>query len=383
VTCIGLRPGSAGLRRHLEIHLLAHSVTLGAVIRNVIFDWSGTLVDDLSAVWAATNDVLTGFGLTELTLDQFRAKFCLPFELFYRESIVEIPLAKLEEQFHIRFRARRDSVTELPHAREFLEFCRSRGLRTAVLSSVVKEYYDAQASEIGFDEFIDLTCLGVRDKRLEIGGLLTAHGFKPDETLFIGDMQHDIDAARQGGVRSCAVLTGYNGLEQLRASAPDLIVEHLGELKILLERHELNFQSAAGHAANGGLPVITVGALIRDELGQVLMVRTRKWSNLWGIPGGKVKYGETLEAALRRETMEETNLELAEIRFVMVQDCIRSDEFYREAHFVLVNYTARRLGTNGVRLNDEAQEYCWLPMSAAMHLPLNRPTRVLIESLIR
>jgi phosphoglycolate phosphatase len=44
--------------------------------------------------------------------------------------------------------------------------------------------------------------------------------------------------------------------------------------------------------------------------------------------------------------MEETALELAEIRFVLVQDCIRSEEFYREAHFVLVNYTARRLGTN-------------------------------------
>jgi hypothetical protein len=34
-----------------------------------------------------------------------------------------------------------------------------------------------------------------------------------------------------------------------------------------------------------------------------------------------------------------------------------------------------------VRLNDEAQEYRWLPVSEALQLPLNRPTRVLIESL--
>ena len=31
------------------------------------------------------------------------------------------------------------------------------------------------------------------------------------------------------------------------------------------------------------------------------MIRTHKWSNIWGIPGGKIKWGETSEAALRRE----------------------------------------------------------------------------------
>ena len=33
------------------------------MIRNMIFDWSGTLVDDLPAVWSATNHVLTPAGL--------------------------------------------------------------------------------------------------------------------------------------------------------------------------------------------------------------------------------------------------------------------------------------------------------------------------------
>jgi phosphoglycolate phosphatase len=42
-------------------------------------------------------------------------------------------------------------------------------------------------------------------------------------------MQHDIETARHGGVFSCAVLTGYNSAEQLRASDPDFLVEHLGE----------------------------------------------------------------------------------------------------------------------------------------------------------
>ena len=62
---------------------------------------------------------------------------------------------------------------------------------------------------------------------------------QPGETLFIGDMQHDIETAKHGGLHSCAVLTGYNDLNQLRASAPDLIVEHLGELREILEANGL------------------------------------------------------------------------------------------------------------------------------------------------
>ena len=63
------------------------------------------------------------------------------------------------------------------------------------------------------------------------------------------------------------------------------------------------------------------------------MVRTHKWSNLWGIPGGKIKWGEASVEALRREIEEETSLDVTDIEFVLVQDCIHSKEFYRDAHF--------------------------------------------------
>jgi phosphoglycolate phosphatase-like HAD superfamily hydrolase/ADP-ribose pyrophosphatase YjhB (NUDIX family) len=355
------------------------------VIRNVIFDWSGTLVDDLPAVWASTNEVLRHFALPELSLDQFRVHFRLPFEGFYQDFAGRVPLPELEACFHRCFRVRQESVVELPHARAFLQFCREQGLRTFVLSTVLDEYYRAQAALCGFAAFIDQAHLGARDKRVEIGRVLSQHGLRPDETLFIGDMQHDIETARHGGVFSCAVLTGYNSLEQLRASEPDLIVEHLGELQALLMHNRLEFAAmrVAPGATQPTLPVATVGALILDDQGRMLMVRTRKWSNLWGIPGGKVRYGETLEAALRREIKEETDLEVEAIRFVLVQDCIESKEFYRPAHFVLMNYVARRTGTNPVRLNDEAEEHRWVTPGEALDLALNRPTRVLLEAWLK
>jgi ADP-ribose pyrophosphatase YjhB (NUDIX family) len=127
-------------------------------------------------------------------------------------------------------------------------------------------------------------------------------------------------------------------------------------------------------------PITTVGALIFNPAGEVLMIRTHKWSDLWGIPGGKIKLNERAEDALRREVLEETGLEIANIRFALVQDCVQSKEFYREAHFVLLNYTCTSRGGK-VILNDEAEEYQWIqPQNALDRVPLNTPTRILIEA---
>ena len=63
---------------------------------------------------------------------------------------------------------------------------------------------------------------------------------------------------------------------------------------------------------------------------------------------------------MRREIKEETGLDVTDIEFVLVQDCIHSKEFYRDAHFVLLNYTCRCAGKPAVKLNDEAREFRWV-----------------------
>jgi phosphoglycolate phosphatase len=134
-------------------------------------------------------------------------------------------------------------------------------------------------------------------------------------------------------------------------------------------------------------PLATVGGLLRDASGNVLLVRTRKWSNKWGIPGGKVERGETLEAAFRRETREETGLELADPRLVMVQEAVDHPEFHRPAHFILINYVADVAGDRpAVTLNDEAEEYAWRPLAEALQKPqgpdaVNQPTRALLDKI--
>ena len=353
------------------------------VIRNIIFDWSGTLVDDLPAVLKASNYVLTQAGKTEMSLEQFRAEFSLPFRKFYDRHTPDVPMATLEDWFHSSFRQAQASVVELPHARDFLEFCRAKKLRTFLLSTVHTDHFAVQCRVTGFDAYLDRPYTDVWDKREKIHEILAENKLKPEETLFIGDMEHDIETAQHGGVHSCAVLTGYNTLSQLRAAKPDLIVEHLGELRRVLEENDLHLKSIATKEINPP-PLATVGGLIFNSKGEALMIRTHKWSNKWGIPGGKIKWGETSEAALRREIKEETNLKVTDVEFVLVQDCIHSKEFYRDAHFVLLNYTCRCVGKNPrVKLNEEGQEFRWVKLAEAKKLKLNKPTKVLIEAVLK
>src|SRR5215475_13838676 len=177
-----------------------------------------------------------------MSLEQFRAEFCLPFTIFYERYTPHVALPQLEIWFHSRFRQVQDSVCELPHAREFLEFCRARKMRTFLLSTVHQDHFAVQTAVTGFDKYLEKPYLGVWDKRQKIHEILEENQLNPVETLFIGDMQHDIETARHGGIHSCAVLTGYNTLSQLREAEPDLIVEHLGELRDILEQYDLHLR---------------------------------------------------------------------------------------------------------------------------------------------
>lgn len=348
-----------------------------AAIRNVIFDWSGTLVDDLAAVWRSTNFTLTKAGKSEMSLDQFRAEFSLPFNEFYSRITPGVPLAQLEEWYKESFVVEQESIEPLPHAREFFDFCATRKLRTFLLSTIHPDHYRAQSTRIPFA--FEREYVRVMDKRTKIRELLTENELAPEDTVFIGDMRHDIDTARAGGIQSCAVLTGFNTLDQLREGEPDVVVEHLGELRQLLEANAMNLPNGTPGARR---PIATVGALMFNDAGRVLLVRTRKWSGKWGIPGGKIERGEKAETALARELKEETGLDIGEIKFVLVQDCIGSEEFYREEHFLLLNYTCRCANSAEVKLNDEAQAFEWVETGVALAMDLNHPTRILLEAVI-
>lgn len=347
-------------------------------IEALILDWSGTIVDDLTMVWDATNYCFQKFGVAPISRETFREEFCLPFMPFYRRYLPTQSLEEIDRYYFERFNAVQDDVTLLPQAREFLEFARRAGLRIFVLSTMDPVVFERLCERLGINHFYEGAYVGIMDKMEEIHRVIQSNNLDPARTLYVGDMVHDIETARHGGVKSCAVLTGFDRLAKLRPAGPDLIVEHLGELR---KRFEQSLLPRAPQAERRQ-PIVTVGALIFNAQGECLMVRTPKWNRSWGIPGGKVRYGEAMEAALVREIKEETGLDVHDIRFVIAQDCIETPEFYRPEHFLLLNFACRTNGT-AVCLNEELEDFRWLSPKDALNLSLNKPTRILIEAYAR
>lgn len=339
------------------------------MFRNLIFDWSGTLVDDIGPVIEATNAVLGKYGIAPYDREGFRREFRLPYREFYAEILPGVSLEELESHFRPAFDAAISPVTVLPHAREKLEWARARGLRMFVLTSMDATAFARQLDEFGMRHYFEETYAGVLDKRDLIERIIETHALLKEETAFVGDMTHDVETAKHGGIASIAVLTGYHHAEVLAAVRPDITVPDLGVLVRMLEKRQAQ------------RPVATVGALIHDGEGKLLMIRTHKWSDLWGIPGGKIERGEASEAALIREIREETALEISDIRFVMVQDCIDSPQFIRPEHFILLNYIAKA-ASHEVTLNEEAEDFRWVSVEEAFSLELNAATKILLERVV-
>ncbi len=354
------------------------------------FDWSGTLADDRGPVIATTNKILEHHGLAPMTDEEFQLRFRLPYGDFYDEVLPGHDLAELEALYLHYFNQHRDAeVLAIPEAVEFLARCRAAGARLYVFSSVPPAHWLEQAQAIGVDHLFDDCFTGVRDKVDRLPQVVRAMGLDPRETLMVGDMVHDIAAGRAAGVRSAGVLTGYDPPDRLARAGADWLVPDLSRLGMLLPSTsppsavEAGIQTAAKPVSTrADRPVSTVGALIHDGRGRVLLVRTAKWSHKWGIPGGKIERGETSDQALRREILEETGLAIDQIEFVCVQDCVDPPEFHRPAHFLLLNYLARAL-TTMVVLNDEAQDWRWVALDDTLNMDLNEPTRVLIEEVRR
>lgn len=131
----------------------------------------------------------------------------------------------------------------------------------------------------------------------------------------------------------------------------------------------------------GHRPILLVGAavLVLDEQNRLLLMR-RSDIGCWGIPGGATEPGEVVEDAARRETLEETNLEIGEMSLFEV---FSGPELYfkypngDEVYNVTIVYSSHDW-RGKLRLNGEHTEWCWF---SATEIPddLSPPIKPIIE----
>jgi 8-oxo-dGTP diphosphatase len=104
-------------------------------------------------------------------------------------------------------------------------------------------------------------------------------------------------------------------------------------------------------------PIVGVGAVLLDA-GRVLLVRRahEPLKDEWSLPGGAIEIGETAEAAVMREALEETGLEIEVGPLVDAVSRITSDAGGRvEYHFVVLDYLCRAVGGTLACASDAAE----------------------------
>jgi ADP-ribose pyrophosphatase YjhB (NUDIX family) len=101
-------------------------------------------------------------------------------------------------------------------------------------------------------------------------------------------------------------------------------------------------------------PLVGVGAII-FRADQVLLIQRGREPSLgrWSVPGGLVEVGESLLDAVKREVMEEVNLEVDVKDVVAVLDRVIKDEGGRvEYHYILVDFLCESVEGNPAPASD-------------------------------
>jgi nucleoside triphosphatase len=130
-------------------------------------------------------------------------------------------------------------------------------------------------------------------------------------------------------------------------------------------------------------PEATVGALIVDDKGEILLVRSYKWGRKYIVPGGHIELGERSEAAIKREVKEEVGLEVEPVRLLLIQEAIYPTDYIKHEHYIFLDYLGRTHESKVELDGDEIQEHIWMLPKDALQLDLEIFTRNLVHAYLK
>ena len=191
----------------------------------IIWDWNGTLLDDVGASVQALNAMLAARGLPALTRAFYRAHFGFPVRPFYARIGMD-PDAEWERicvEFHDNLRAAPQALR--PDARGALALARRRGARQAVLSALREDLLLRDTAAAGVQGFFD-AIYGVDNlngatkaaRGRDLLAAIRAARPRPSALFLIGDTLHDAEVASALGATPLLVDGGHQDAARLRAA---------------------------------------------------------------------------------------------------------------------------------------------------------------------
>ncbi len=213
-----------------------------ALLRAVLFDLDGTLVDTLELLLSSMRHAFDGWSGARPTTAEWTAGIGTPLATQFGVYAPDpAGLRHLTERYRAFQRAHHDRFTRcFPDAAATVRRLHERGHPLAVVTSKANDIAARTVAHVGLAEYLPVI-VGVESTRRHkpdpepVRYALEQLGVPASRAVFVGDSPHDIAAGKAAGVCTIAALWGICGRAALDAARPDHVLEHIAELPALLD----------------------------------------------------------------------------------------------------------------------------------------------------
>ena len=201
------------------------------MIKGVIFDWNGTLSNDIPKVFAVAMKTSARLGGRQLSFAEYRRKVRNPYLLFYRDLGCTASKKEINRWYRHYLSRIGISARLFEDAVRVLSLLNAKGIKVGIVSSHPTSAIKAEAAIYRIGMLLDFIRGDLHIKGYHIKEFLKRYNLKPKEVIFVGDMVNDINEGRKCGVITAAYLRGVDPKEKLLKAKPDIVLASLSALK--------------------------------------------------------------------------------------------------------------------------------------------------------
>ena len=208
---------------------------------HVVWDWNGTLLDDLAVCMGVINEVLRTRNLPQLqSVSAYQAAFCFPISAYYTNLGFDFALESydsLATAYMHGYDQQSQHCTLFDDVQQTLSAVAERGITQVVLSASERGRLGSQLTAQRVLHYFE-TYLGLNDvyanTKVDIGRQwLEAQGSTPISALMVGDTLHDFDVAEKLGFDCVLVATGHQNKDALKETGCP-VLESVSEVLMYL-----------------------------------------------------------------------------------------------------------------------------------------------------